>query len=179
MRRLGLLRSLMLLGVSVVLLGGCFESNQLQGGEGDESRVRAPEFDLTALDGGSIQLSELRGKIVILDFWATWCAPCEIQMPVLDTFWKERRTDDFMIVGISVDTDTTDEVAAWVAERGFDYPIAIGDHDLAMRYGVIGFPTLVFVDATGAIHQRHTGVWSGPEIETALDAIRSEMSSDG
>jgi hypothetical protein len=60
--------------------------------------------------------------------------------------------------------------------RGFLYPIAIGDQDLAMRYGVIGFPTLVIIDPSGGIHTRHTGVWSRPEIESVLDQMRLDSS---
>jgi hypothetical protein len=84
-----------------------------------------------------------------------------------------------MIVGISVDTDPPAEVAAWVEERGFRYPIAFGDQDLAMRYGVIGFPTLVVIGPDAGIFTRHTGVWSRPEIEEVLDRIRAERPADG
>ncbi len=101
-------------------------------------------------------------------------------MPVLDALWRDeqkRGNGDLMIIGVSVDTDPAAKVAAWVAERGFEYPIAIGDQDLAMRYGVIGFPSLVIVDSTGGIHTRHTGVWSRPEIESVLDEVRGAGSA--
>jgi len=154
----------------------CFDR---EGAEPGGPRTQAPGFDLPLLSGRQIRMDELSGKIVILDFWATWCAPCEVQMPVLDEIWqdkKERAThaDDLMIVGVSVDTDPPAKVSDWVAERGFLYPIALGDQDLAMRYGVIGFPSLVIIDPSGGIHTRHTGVWSRPEIESVLDEIRAE-----
>ena len=100
-------------------------------------------------------------------------------MPVLDTLWQDKKArakhgDDLMIVGISVDTDPPNKVSDWIAERGFLYPIAIGDQDLAMRYGVLGFPTLVIIDPNGGIYTRHTGVWSRPEIESVLDQIRRD-----
>jgi thiol-disulfide isomerase/thioredoxin len=116
---------------------------------------------------------------VIVDFWATWCAPCEVQMPVLDTLWRDRGGEGLMIVGISVDTSPGSEVAAWVEERGLGYPIARGDQDLAMRYGAIGFPTLVVIDPGGGIHTRHTGVLSRPELEEILDEIRLEAPPEG
>ena len=65
--------------------------------------------------------------------------------------------------------------AAWVAERGIEYPIALGDHELAMRYGVIGFPTLLVIDPNGGIHTQHVGVLSRPELEEILDEIRLEQ----
>jgi cytochrome c biogenesis protein CcmG/thiol:disulfide interchange protein DsbE len=173
-RRLGI-GSLFAAGLLLVA-SACFDA----GGTGSEGpNPRAPGFDLPLLDGRQVRLEELRGKIVILDFWATWCAPCEVQMPVLNTLWQDEawrgeNGDDLMIVGISVDTDPASVVSDWIAERGFVYPIAIGDQDLAMRYGVIGFPTLVIIDPDGGIYTRHTGVWSRPEIESVLDQIRRD-----
>ena len=172
-------RLVLAVGLAFVSWMGCFDSEGTTIDPG--VRTSAPAFDLPLLDGGRIRLAEERGKTVILDFWATWCGPCEVQMPVLDTLWRAREEgrDDLMIVGISVDTDPASKVAEWIAERGFSYPIAIGDQDLAMRYGVIGFPTLVIVDPDGGIHTRHTGVWSQPEIESVLDQIRLEAPAEG
>ena len=150
--------------------------------ETGQTATPAPDFELTRLDGQPVRLADLRGQIVILDFWATWCHPCEVQMPVLDAIWRdqmERKNapandsqDDLIIVGLSVDTAPASEVEAWINERGFVYPIAIANQDLAMRFGVIGFPTLLIIDPLGGIHTRHTGVLSRPEIEAVLDEIR-------
>ncbi len=134
----------------------------------------APEFRLPLLSGGELDLESLRGRIVVLDFWATWCAPCEVQMAILDALWRDAGDEGVLVVGISVDTDPPAEVAAWVAERGFGYPIALGDQALAMRYGVLGFPSLVLVDREGRIQARHTGVWRRDEIDAHLEAIRRE-----
>ena len=141
----------------------------------NESRRSAPDFTLPLLSGVDFALSEHRGSAVIIDFWATWCSPCEVQMPVLDALWKRRRGQDLMVVGVSVDTDPAEVIAAWVAERGIEYPIALGDQELAMRYGVIGFPTLLVIDPNGGIHTQHVGVLSRPELEEILDEIRLEQ----
>ena len=93
-------------------------------------------------------------------------------MPVLETLWQEAGGDDLMILGISVDTDPASHVEAWVKERGFSYPIAIGDQELAMDFGVIGFPSLIILDREGRIFTRHTGVWSRPEIDEVLEQVR-------
>jgi peroxiredoxin len=156
----------------MLLLAGCFDSSS---GDARVPGPEAPTFDLPLLDGGQVSLSEQRGKVVILDFWATWCAPCEIQMPVLDALWEHVDREEWMIIGISVDQVPANEVVAWVAERGFRYPIALGDPDLAMRYGVIGYPTLVVIDPQGRIFERHTGVWSRPEIEEIVAEIRRKQ----
>ena len=84
-----------------------------------------------------------------------------------------------MIVGVSVDTDPPAQVAEWIHERGFEYPIAFGDHDLAMKYGVLGYPTLVIIDPDGGIYTRHMGVLSRPELEEILDEIRLEDRRSG
>jgi cytochrome c biogenesis protein CcmG, thiol:disulfide interchange protein DsbE len=136
----------------------------------------APDFELPLLGGGEVTLAAQRGRIVILDFWATWCAPCEVQMPILDALWRERGGDRLMIVGLSVDSDPPAEVAAWVAERGFRYPLAIADQELALRYGILGFPSLVIVDPEGRIRLRHTGVLRRDEIEAELEAIEAVSS---
>ncbi len=175
-------RGILLLAVGFALVSwtGCTESDPDRG-DGGETVEEAPALDLPLLDGGRIELGAQRGKTVILDFWATWCRPCEVQMPILDAIWRDRDStrNDLMIVGVSVDTDPASKVAEWIAERGFVYPIAIGDQDLAMRYGVFGFPTLVIIDPSGAVRTRHTGVWSRPEIEAVLDEIRSSPRAEG
>jgi thiol-disulfide isomerase/thioredoxin len=145
----------------------------------NESRRSAPDFTLPLLSGVDFALSEHRGSAVIIDFWATWCSPCEVQMPVLDALWKRRRGQDLMVVGVSVDTDPPETIAAWVAERGIEYPIVLGDQELAMRYGVIGFPTLLIIDPDGGIHTQHVGVLGRPELEEILDEIRSEHRAKG
>lgn len=132
----------------------------------------APEFVLPLLGGGEVELTALRGQTVILDFWATWCPPCEIQMPILDALWREQGGGRLMILGVSVDTDPPASVAKWVEARGFRYPIAFGDQELAMRYGILGFPSLVVIDGAGRIRARHTGVWSREEIDDQLEALR-------
>lgn len=172
----GMLALAIFMMLGVMIQSACFDERE---SDREGMNPGAPDFDLPLLDGGQIRLDKMRGKIVILDFWATWCAPCEVQMPILDTLWRDQKWrashgDDLMIVGISVDTDPPGQVADWIAERGFLYPIAIGDQDLAMRYGVMGFPSLVIIDPDGGIYTQHTGVWSRPEIESVLDQIRLE-----
>lgn len=161
--------------LSAALLLGCPAEERVAAGPSEP----APEFVLPLLGGGEISLAEQRGRIVILDFWATWCAPCEVQMPILDALWRERGGERLMIVGLSVDTDPPAEVAAWVAERGLRYPIAIGDQELAVRYGVLGFPSLVILDPEGRIRLRHTGVLRRDEIEAELEAIEAASSRPG
>jgi len=171
MKRPAILASVLSLFLSIA----CFDGTSGEQGP----RSVAPEFSLVQLDGTPLSLADHLGKTVILDFWATWCAPCEVQMPVLDTLWKNRGGADLHVVGLSVDTDPAEKVIDWVRERGLEYPMGIVEQDLAIDYGVIGFPTLIVIDPAGRIHTRHTGVLSRPELEDILDAIASEEPQAG
>ena len=169
-------------GFMLILIAAVWATSSLQREDTTsekESRRSAPDFSLPLLSGVDFALSEHRGRAVIIDFWATWCGPCEVQMPVLDELWKRRRGEDLTVVGVSVDTDPAEIIAAWVAERGIEYPIALGDQELAMRYGVIGYPTLLVIDPNGGIHTQHAGVLSRPELEEILDEIRLEQPAKG
>ncbi|MBW2497332.1 MAG: TlpA family protein disulfide reductase [Deltaproteobacteria bacterium] len=163
------------LAPTILLLLAGLACLDLDSGAGQGPRSVAPAFSLPALDGREIGLAAQLGKIVIVDFWATWCTPCEAQMPVLDALWEDEGGDGLEVIGVSVDTIAAPEIEAWVAERGFRYPIVLGDQELAMRYGVIGFPTLFIIDPAGKIHTRHTGVLDRPELDEILEAIRVEF----
>ena len=141
-------------------------------------RTDAPELEVPLLSGADFVLSEQRGRTVILDFWATWCAPCEVQMPVLDALWSQRAEDGLVVVGVSVDTDPAERVEGWVRARGLDYPIGLGSQELAQRFGVLGYPTLFVIDPNGGIHTQHVGVLSRPELEEILDEIAEQAGPD-
>jgi len=140
-------------------------------GNGGES---APDFALQALGGEEVRLADLRGKTVIIDFWATWCPPCEFQVPELNAFYEEHAAaGDVEVLGISVDTEGPDVVGKWVAEKQVRYPILLGSDDLARRYGAVGFPTLVIVAPDGSVDSRHVGLIERAELEKALESQRA------
>jgi thiol-disulfide isomerase/thioredoxin len=172
-----------LLLLSIFFAAGCSEpggagegspsSDGSQSAGGDRERRVAPEFVLESLDGGSVRLADLRGKTVVIDFWATWCPPCEFQVPELNAFWKEHGADgDVVVLGISVDVEGPEVVRAWVEERSVEYPILVGGEDLARRFGAIGFPTLYVISPDGTIESEHIGLIEVGKLETALDRHR-------
>ena len=133
----------------------------------------APDFTLKRLDGDPVTLSDLRGKTVVIDFWATWCPPCEFQVPPLNAVYEAHRNDgNVEILGISVDGVGEAEVAAWVGEKQVQYPILLGDEGLARRFGAMGFPTLVVVAPDGQIHSQHVGLIEQEELEEAIAKLR-------
>ena len=134
--------------------------------DGAADSFAAPDFTLEALTGGAVSLAELRGRPVLIDFWATWCAPCVRQIPVLNAF-TEKYGERIPVLGISVDVDA-DAVGPFAAEHDVRYRILLGDEGLARDYGALGFPTLYVVRPDGTVHSSHVGVASPEHLDAAV-----------
>jgi thiol-disulfide isomerase/thioredoxin len=126
----------------------------------------APDFTLEKLGGGEIALAKLRGKPVLVDFWATWCGPCEKSIPVLIEFQK-KYAGRVQVLGVSVDWEK-EAVAPYASEHAMNYPVLFGDESLALDYGAPGFPALFVIDAEGRIAEAHVGVATLPELEASV-----------
>lgn len=136
-------------------------------------RQAAPEFELETLDGKTLRLSDLRGKIVVVDFWATWCAPCEFQVPALNDFWRTHKASgDVEVLGVSVDFEGPEVVAEWVEEKGVEYTVLLGGEDVARRFGAYGFPTLYVVAPDGFVDSEHVGLIDMDDLEAAIERQR-------
>jgi len=117
----------------------------------DVARAPAPDFNLERVGGGRMALSELRGKLVLLDFWATWCVPCVKAIPELNAIQAQFKDRGVAVVGLAVDDLEAPELAAWMTRRGVEYPVARTDLDLAGRYGASEFPQHVLIAPDGSI----------------------------
>ncbi len=113
---------------------------------------QAPNFELS----GGVRLTDYSGKLVLLNFWATWCPPCVLEIPELNAFYAEHRERGVELLAIAIDVDEAEELAAWTRERGVEYPVAIGDTDVAQLYGAEMFPFHVLVSPEGRIVERLT-----------------------
>jgi len=118
----------------------------------------APGFDLTGLDGKPVSLAAERGKVVLVNFWATWCGPCRAEISDLVEL-QNKYKDRFQILSLIVDEDDPDAVKKFVEKRGINYPVAIADDDLRRQYGgVVALPTSFVLDSEGRIVQKHEGL---------------------
>ena len=137
----------------------------------------APSFTLSDLEGHTVSLSDFQGQILVIDFWATWCAPCVVQIPVLNRFYEETRGAGVAVLGIAMDADGSEVVAPFALEHAISYPVLLGDIALAHRYGASGFPATVIVDATGHIHSLHVGVVKPDDLRDAVAQARVQAAS--
>lgn len=133
----------------------------------------APDFELRSLDGRMVQLSTLRGKPVLLNFWATWCAPCRVEMPWLTELDRQYRPQGVEIVGVSLDDPGSERgINKFIAERGIGYTILIGDSSVADVYGGVRFmPQSFFIDRAGKIAKTSLGLTDKHDLEAGLKSL--------
>ncbi len=125
----------------------------------------APDFELQRLDGTTLKLSSLRGKAVVLNFWATWCGPCKIEMPWLTEFHKQYGPQGVEVIGIAMDEDTA-KVEEFVKEIGATYTILLGTEAVGDAFGGVQFlPATFYIDRQGKVVDRVFGLVSRSEIE--------------
>ncbi len=121
-----------------------------------ELRV-APDFALTDLSGQSIKLSDFRGKVILLDFWASWCEPCKTEIPHFIDMQNRYASQGLQVIGISMD-DEEKPVRDFQQQFKMNYPVAIGNAKLAESYGgILGLPITFVIDHQGRIYKRHIG----------------------
>jgi cytochrome c biogenesis protein CcmG/thiol:disulfide interchange protein DsbE len=138
----------------------------------DKERKPAPEFALKDIDGKVVRLSDYKGKVVLLDFWATWCGPCKIEIPWLKEFQRKFRDRGFEIIGVSMDDEGLTVVKPFVKELAINYRIVIGDDTTAQLYGgVDALPTTFVIDRDGKIAAVHVGLTSKGEIEHGIEEV--------
>jgi peroxiredoxin len=134
--------------------------------------VPAPDFALPARDGGNVKLSDLRGQVVMINFWATWCGPCRQEMPLLQQLQAKYEPLGFTLLGVNVEPDRG-AAQAWLANVPVSFPILFDQQNaVAAEFGVQGMPSSVFIDREGKVRYVHQGYRSGDEAKYA-DMIRS------
>jgi len=180
MRRLRLIQSVKRLAIATIAAALCFVP-ALPAQEAAQQRrpvIRlighpeaAPDFLLKSLDGKPVSLVGAKGKVVLLNFWATWCGPCRAETPDLVELQK-RYADSLQIIGLAVDVDDSADLQNFVDSSGINYPIAVAPDELRMEYGgITALPTSFVIDTEGRIVQKHVGLSNPMLYELEIRAL--------
>ncbi|GAB4421170.1 MAG: hypothetical protein OHK0032_16930 [Thermodesulfovibrionales bacterium] len=136
---------------------------------------KAPDFTLTDLNGNKIQLSDLNGKVVMVEFWATWCPPCRESVPEMKEVYEKYKDRGFVLLGLSIDKGKNShaEVGSFVKEYSITYPVLLDDSNINVSYGVSSIPTSFIIDKEGKIVSKRVGFIPGlgEEISKEIEAL--------
>jgi len=178
-------------GIASAGISGCkgnsFFASAVKGSSSANGKVAAgggatePDVTFPGLDGHDVSLASLKGKVVVVNFWATWCEPCRIEIPWMIGFQNKYAAQGFTMLGVAMDDEGKSVVGPWVATTQFDvdgkqetmnYPIVLGNDDLAAKFGgLIGLPTTVVISRDGKIVKRFIGLASHDELEKEIQQL--------
>jgi len=164
---------------------GCSRASQKTGAQGNSKLDAAPDFKLKDANGESVSLSDYKGKVVLLDFWATWCGPCKVEIPWFMDFEKEFKDRGFAVLGVSMDEDGWKVVKPYVTGMKMNYRVLLGNDEVSSKYGGLdSLPTTLLIDRQGRIVSKHIGITGGKDdfknaIVQLLDAPSAGVHAPG
>lgn len=133
---------------------------------------QAPDFTLQTPEGETLSFAQFQGKIALIDFWATWCPPCQEEIPGFIDLYTRYKDKGLEIIGISLDTTGTEVVRKFIEEFAVNYPIVMGDREIIKAYGGIrAIPTTFLVNAKGRIVKKYIGMHSADEFEQDISNL--------
>jgi len=158
----------------VGFFGGCSTSVHVDDAsvKPDKERKSAPDFALKDADGKLVHLSDYRGKVVLLDFWATWCGPCKIEIPWFKELERKNKSRGFAVIGVSMDDDGWDVVKPFVRELGVNYRVVMGNDSTAQLFGSIdALPTTFLIDREGKVAATHVGLTDKKDFDDGVEQL--------
>ncbi|MGA8143711.1 MAG: redoxin domain-containing protein [Candidatus Acidiferrales bacterium] len=178
--------SLLLVAGIATSFSGCnsknwFKASAQDGGSSKGPLPTAPDITFKDLDGNDVTLASLKGKVVVLNFWATWCEPCQVEIPWMIDLQQKNSEKGFTILGAAMDDEGKSVVQPYVQKTEFDvdghqmkmnYPIVLGNDDIASKFGgLIGLPTTVVITRDGKIAKRFIGLANRDQLEKQIHAL--------
>lgn len=178
-------RRLMLgMGAAALILSGCLadvpdvaldpNSPELTAG-----LPPAPDFQLPSVGGGTIDSEDLRGKVVVLDFWATWCGPCIEEIPNYNALLHEQDSNEYSMVGIAVESGPIEDVEPFIAKLGIEYPVAMGDSVVADFGGVNAFPMTFVISPDWKVYRKYFGLLNAKKELIEQDIVELTQAFEG
>jgi len=135
----------------------------------------APDFTLTSTEGKEIRLSDYRGQVVVVDFWATWCPPCKAEIPDFIKLYSQYKDEGFQMLGVSLDQGGLNDVVPFMKERGMNYPVVLGTEEVVSAYGGIrGIPTTFVIDKKGYVRGAFEGYREASVFENLVKKLLDE-----
>jgi len=177
------LRLLLLSGLLAIALGtlSCGGAGPIAASLGDTGTVEAaepgetgpaPEFVLQDADGKEHKMSDYKGRVVLLNFWATWCGPCKIEMPWFIEFQRKYKDQGFSVVAVSLDEEGWDIVRPFLDDLKPNFPVLLGNDEMATDFGeIMALPTTLIIDKEGNITARHMGLISKDDYEAEIEEL--------
>ena len=173
------MKKLKLAGIVVSVLAACAGVMLFNADKSSESSANtasvttpAPSWELKDVVGKPVKSSDFAGKVVILDFWATWCGPCRMEIPGFIELQKQYADKGLVVVGVSLDQDGASVVKAFIDKTGINYPVVLGDETIVNAFGgVEGIPTTFIIDRSGQIVRKHVGYAAKAEFESEIQSL--------
>lgn len=181
MTREHVIKGLVLAGIAAYLASCSFFEADWPSVAAEKDRKKAPDFALQDAAGATVKLSDYKGKVVLLNFWATWCGPCQVEIPWFIKFQNEYKDRDFAVLGVSADENGWKAVTPFVAREKINYRVVLADEQVTQLYGGIDhLPTTFIIDRQGRVGSSHEGLATmntyRQEILTLLGSPTNEKS---
>lgn len=162
------------LGISILILSFASLARIPKAATPASARKQAPDFSLRDANGMPIRLADFKGRVVVLDFWATWCHGCKLEIPWFMEFEDRYGQKGLSVIGVSMDDDGWKVVKPFIAAKKMNYTVVIGDDALAKQYGLGPMPMTVLIDRNGRIADSHSGVVDKAKWESEIRSLLAE-----